>query len=44
LLPARGVYGLRVADSRFGYRSLGKSGDVSKAQHCRAEVWLERGR
>jgi transglutaminase-like putative cysteine protease len=40
-LPARDVYGLRVADSRFGYKSLGKSGDVSKAQHCRAEVWLE---
>jgi transglutaminase-like putative cysteine protease len=29
-----------VADSRFGYKSLGKSGDISKAQHCRAEVWL----
>ena len=39
-LPARDVYGVRVADSRFGYKSLGKSGDVSKAQHCRAEVWL----
>ncbi|MFO7593066.1 MAG: transglutaminase domain-containing protein [Pseudomonadota bacterium] len=40
-LPARDVYGVRVADSRFGYKSLGKSGDISKAQHCRAEVWLE---
>lgn len=40
-LPARDVYGIRVADSRFGYKSLGKSGDVSKAQHCRAEVWLD---
>ncbi|CAG0981467.1 hypothetical protein BURK2_01866 [Burkholderiales bacterium] len=39
-LPARDVYGIRVADSRLGYKSLGKSGDVSKAQHCRAEVWL----
>ncbi|HPE60222.1 MAG TPA: transglutaminase-like domain-containing protein [Thiolinea sp.] len=39
-LPARDVYGIRVADSRFGYKSLGKSGDVSKAQHCRAEVFL----
>jgi transglutaminase-like putative cysteine protease len=39
-LPAREVYGVRVADSRFGYKSLGKSGDISKAQHCRAEVWL----
>ena len=39
-LPARDVYGIRVTDSRFGYKSLGKSGDISKAQHCRAEVWL----
>jgi transglutaminase-like putative cysteine protease len=39
-LPSRDVYGIRVADSRFGYKSLGKSGDISKAQHCRAEVWL----
>ena len=39
-LPARDVYGVRIADSRFGYRSLGKSGDITKAQHCRAEVWL----
>lgn len=39
-LPARDVYGIRVADSRFGYKSLGRAGDISKAQHCRAEVWL----
>ena len=40
-LPARDVYGLRVAPSAFGYSSLGaKSSDVTKAQHCRAEVWL----
>jgi transglutaminase-like putative cysteine protease len=39
-LPARDVYGIRVADSRYGYRSLGKSGDITKAQHCRAEIWL----
>jgi len=39
-LPARDVYGIRVADSRYGYASLGKSGVISKAQHCRAEVWL----
>lgn len=39
-LPARDVYGIRVADSRFGYRSLGKSGEITRAQHCRAEVWL----
>lgn len=39
-LPARDVYGIRVADSRFGYKSIGKSGNVSKGQHCRAEVFL----
>jgi transglutaminase-like putative cysteine protease len=39
-IPARDVYGIRVADSRFGYKSLGKSGTITKAQHCRAEVWL----
>jgi transglutaminase-like putative cysteine protease len=39
-LPARDVYGVRVADSKYGYKSLGKSGDITKAQHCRAEVWL----
>src|SRR5947209_5242737 len=38
-LPARDVYGVRVAASRFGYRSLGaKSGNITRAQHCRAEV------
>lgn len=36
-VPARDAYGLRVADSQYGYGSLGKSGDVTKAQHCRAE-------
>jgi len=40
-LPARDVYGLRVAPSRFGYKSLGaNSPDVTRAQHCRAEVHL----
>jgi transglutaminase-like putative cysteine protease len=39
-IPARDVYGVRVADSRL-YPSLGKSGDISKAQHCRAEAYLE---
>jgi len=40
-LPARDVYGLRVAPSRFGYKSLGaNSAVVTKAQHCRAEVYL----
>jgi transglutaminase-like putative cysteine protease len=39
-IPARDVYGCRVADSALGYKSLGKSGDITKAQHCRAEVYL----
>jgi transglutaminase-like putative cysteine protease len=40
-LPARDVYGIRVADSALGYKSLGKSGDITKAQHCRAECYVE---
>jgi len=40
-LPARDVYGVRVSESRLDFRSLGKSGDCTKGQHCRAEVWLE---
>jgi transglutaminase-like putative cysteine protease len=41
-VPARDVYGIRVAKSAFGYKELGAgSPDISKAQHCRAEVWLE---
>jgi transglutaminase-like putative cysteine protease len=40
-LPARDIYGLRVAPSKFGYRSLGAGSEVvTKAQHCRAEVYL----
>lgn len=40
-LPARDVYGLRVAPSKFGYKSLGAGTEnVTKAQHCRAEVFL----
>jgi transglutaminase-like putative cysteine protease len=38
-IPARDVYGIRVADSALGYKSLGKSGDITKAQHCRAEFY-----
>ena len=38
-LPARDVYGIRIADSARGYKSLGKSGDITKAQHCRAEFY-----
>jgi transglutaminase-like putative cysteine protease len=40
-LPARDVYGLRVARSEKGLVSLGlASGNATKAQHCRAEVYL----
>jgi transglutaminase-like putative cysteine protease len=40
-LPARDVYGIRVAKSEMGYKSLGTSSEnVTKAQHCRAEVYL----
>ena len=40
-LPARAVYGIRVAKSQMGYKSLGASSEnVTKAQHCRAEVYL----
>lgn len=40
-IPARDVYGIRVAPSAFGYKSLGaNSPTISKAQHCRAEVHL----
>jgi transglutaminase-like putative cysteine protease len=41
-IPARDAYGIRVADSRLGYKSLGRSGDVSKAQHCRAEFYEQQ--
>jgi transglutaminase-like putative cysteine protease len=40
-LPARDVYGIRIAKSEMGYKSLGTSTEnVTKAQHCRAEVYL----
>jgi transglutaminase-like putative cysteine protease len=40
-LPSRDVYGIRVAKSEMGYKSLGASSEnVTKAQHCRAEVHL----
>ena len=41
-LPARHVYGLRIAKSELGYKSLGLSTDkATKGQHCRAEVYLK---
>ena len=40
-LPARDLYGIRVVKSELGYKSLGPSSEnVTKAQHCRAEVYL----
>lgn len=40
-LPARDVYGIRVAKSELGYKSLGTSSDnITKSQHCRAEVYI----
>ena len=38
-LPARDVYGVRVANSA-DFKSLGRADDITKAQHCRAEVYL----
>ena len=40
-IPARDVYGVRVEDSARGFKSMGKSGDISKAQHCRAEFYAD---
>jgi transglutaminase-like putative cysteine protease len=40
-LPARHVYGLRIAKSDMGYKSLGLATDkATKGQHCRTEVYL----
>lgn len=35
-VPARELYGVRVADGA-AFKCLGRAGDVTKAQHCRAE-------
>jgi transglutaminase-like putative cysteine protease len=40
-IPARDAYGVRVADSQRGFKCLGRSGDISKAQHCRAEFYAQ---
>jgi transglutaminase-like putative cysteine protease len=40
-IPARDVYGIRVAPSKFGYKALGAGSEViTKAQHCRAETFI----
>jgi transglutaminase-like putative cysteine protease len=42
-VPARDVYGVRLAPSAFGYRELGaNSANLKGAQHCRAEVFLKQ--
>jgi transglutaminase-like putative cysteine protease len=38
-VPARDLYGVRAAESRE-FKSLGKGGDITKAQHCRAEFYV----
>jgi len=41
-IPARDVYGVRLAPSAFGYKALsGNSASLKGAQHCRAEVFLQ---
>ena len=41
-VPARDVYGIRVAPSKYGYKSLGAgTANVTKAQHCRAEFFAK---
>lgn len=42
-IPARDIYGVRIAPSAFGYRELGGNpAKLQGAQHCRAEVWLKQ--
>jgi transglutaminase-like putative cysteine protease len=39
-VPARDVYGVRIASSEYGYKSLGiGSPNATRAQHCRAEFF-----
>jgi transglutaminase-like putative cysteine protease len=41
-IPARDIYGLRVAPSKEGYRSLGLgTANATRAQHCRAEFYAQ---
>ncbi len=40
-IPAREMYGVRVAESKQ-FKALGKAGDISRAQHCRAEYFSPR--
>jgi len=41
-VPARDVYGVRVAPSHLGYKSMGLgSTNASRGQHCRAEFFAQ---
>jgi len=40
-LPARDVYGVRLGPSKFQPVLGAKTADVTRAQHCRAEVFLD---
>ena len=41
-IPARDVYGLRLAPSAFQYKELsGNSANLKASQHCRAEVYIK---
>jgi transglutaminase-like putative cysteine protease len=41
-VPARDVYGIRVAPSALGYKSLGANTEnINKGQHCRAEFFAQ---
>ena len=40
-IPARDIYGVRIAPSAFGYKELGAgSANITRAQHCRAEAFI----
>jgi transglutaminase-like putative cysteine protease len=41
-IPARDVYGIRLAPSAFGYKELsGNPANLKGAQHCRAEAYVK---
>jgi len=40
-VPARDVYGIRVAPSQWGYRSMSAQDNITRAQHCRTDVFLD---
>ncbi|MBU1361381.1 MAG: transglutaminase family protein [Gammaproteobacteria bacterium] len=40
-IPARDLYGVRIAPSAFGYKELGGNSEkLAAAQHCRAEAFV----